>query len=188
MHHSIFAGAVIDSMARSLLVAHNNGFLPPVKAKGSVEGELPDEYLEFERLKKIGMPPQVIISQMIGKNLDPNLLFPETDDYNHCCVIPSLEQALNSSESLKSRSSDLSLSISGPYANDTRFHELLERRRRASDAAKAISEEFLKFRSKDDKFVTNLGSAADDLLSRLNCVRPEDSEGSTDHWDDEKSI
>ena len=64
----LFAGGVIEKMANKLIEAHRKGLILPSEEE-SLEN-LPEEYNEFKKMLKVGIPINVIATKMKSKKLE----------------------------------------------------------------------------------------------------------------------
>ena len=134
MHHSLFAGAVIERMARALLGAHNTGYpLPSSQTGNGTESNLDPSYDEFVRMKRIGLPDKVIIGQMLCAGIDVKLLFPDyVDDASSLSTDFLKGLKIQGKHELK-RVEDDSQRVGGPHSECAMFRELLSKRFNASE-------------------------------------------------------
>jgi hypothetical protein len=85
----LFAGGVIEKMANKLIEAHRKGLILPSEEE-SLEN-LPEEYNEFKKMLKVGIPINVIATKMKSKNLDPSKILKLDDDFEELQFKPFLE-------------------------------------------------------------------------------------------------
>ena len=182
MHHYLFAGTVIEKMAQALLKAHSEG-MPLPSTVSQVAKVVPKvEHEEFLRMQRIGIPEQVIIYRMQAAGVDPTELYPQAV-ISDTCLSCDLTAGISpgAQEGLKRHGGVPTSELRGPFAGNARFQELMERRFKASEEAKAISEELAKlgaprlFRSYDDPAVAL-------LMARLKNVRPEEQDSGSEGW------
>ncbi len=75
----LFAGGVIEKMANKLIEAHRKGLILP-SMEDSIE-KLPEEYDEFKKMLKFGVPIPIIATKMKSKDLDPSKILKLDDDF-----------------------------------------------------------------------------------------------------------
>lgn len=168
MHHSLFAGAVIEKMSRSLLRAHNEGLpLPSTEDAASSLSSLDPRYDEFVRMKRIGLPVSVITSQMTCAGLEPNKLFPDAeleDVQQQASFLRSLQSPTNCQ--LKKVTQEGSAKVGGPHSECAAFRDLLNKR----------------FSLSEGKELFERHQPVAILQERMKSVRPEESD--SDEWSD----
>ncbi len=134
MHHSLFAGAVIEKMAQALLVAHQGGLpLPSTSSAATDTSNLGHEYDEFIRMKRIGLPDKVIIGQMMCAGLDVQSLFPDYEDTT--TALPAdLLNGLKVAKKHELKKVDGTVHhIGGPHSDCAIFRALLAKRYDATE-------------------------------------------------------
>lgn len=85
----LFAGGVIEKMANKLIEAHRKGLILPSEEK--YQEKLPEEYNEFKKMLKIGVPINIIANKMKNKKLDPSKILKLDDDFEELKFKPFLE-------------------------------------------------------------------------------------------------
>lgn len=167
LHHNLFAGSVIEKMAKNLLVAHKKGLPLP-------SHDTPNELThEFETMLRIGVPASAVASQMKASGLDPKTLIKE--EYNVDLVKPFLSSIKGSpTSSLRKYSSNES--FKGPMSGDPRFVSLLEKRLRRSEPRKTLGSRRM--------------SDLERLKDRMRNVRPDGGLLSDDEtsWDSDTTL